>query len=636
MIRILLFSVLMLSTACVLESKTKEAPAPDETPAGKVLFGDPFIMLYNGTYYAYGTSSPDGIIVYTSDELKTWHMPKHRLALHKADVWANRRFWAPEVYHIKGKFYMYYSADEHICVAVADNPLGPFRQEVQKPMIEGEKCIDNSLFIDDDGKAYLYFDRFNDGLNIWVAELKDNLTEIKPETMTPCIHVSQEWETVFPRVNEGSFVIKHKNVYYMTYSANSFESPFYGIGFATAKSPAGPWTKYDRNPIYQNVGELTGIGHSAMFTDKTGDLRIVFHSHQSKTAIHPRVMHISSVTFETKDGMEIMKIDTNYFTPQLIKENAESDTYRNPVMEINTPDPTVIRAPDGSFYLYCTGNLVPVYRSTDMLHWNRVGSAFTKDTRPNFEPKGGLWAPDINYINGKYVLYYSMSVWGGIETCGIGVAVADRPEGPFTDKGALFRSNTIGVKNSIDPFYLEDKGKKYLFWGSFCGIYGIELDNDGLALKAGAEKVRIAGRLTEHFDSKGTEGTYIHKRGKYYYCFGSTGTCCEGANSTYRVVVGRSENLFGPYLTKNGQSMFDNHYETVLQGNSVYAGPGHNAEIITDDEGADWMPYHSYLRNEPKKGRVLCMDRIIWTDDWPLVERLTPSDESKVPIFKRE
>jgi beta-xylosidase len=274
-------------------------------------------MLHNGTYYAYGTSSPDGIIVYTSEDLKTWRIPENNLALNKADVWADRWFWAPEVYYVNGKFHMYYSADEHICVATSDSPLGPFKQEIQKPMIEDEKCIDNSLFIDDDGKAYLYFDRFNDGLNIWVAELKDNLTEIKPETMKPCIHVSQAWEEVWPRVNEGSFVVKHNGTYYMTYSANSYESPFYGIGVATAQSPTGPWTKYDRNPIYQNVGEQVGIGHSAMFTDKAGDLRIVFHSHRSKTAIHPRVMHISKVTFETEGGVEIMKIDPDYLSPQL-------------------------------------------------------------------------------------------------------------------------------------------------------------------------------------------------------------------------------------------------------------------------------------------------------------------------------
>ncbi|MDR1864171.1 MAG: family 43 glycosylhydrolase, partial [Bacteroidales bacterium] len=268
--------------------------------------------------------------------------------------------------------------------------------------------------------------------------------------------------------------------------------------------------------------------------------------------------------------------------------------YRNPVLAKSTPDPTVIRAQDGSFYLYCTEDIrnMPIYRSADLVHWNFVGTAFTGETRPDFEPKGGLWAPDVNYINGKYVLYYSMSVWGCNGTCGIGVAVADEPQGPFTDKGALFQSNAIGVQNSIDQFYFEDGGKKYLFWGSFCGIYGVELEDDGLSLKAGAEKFRIAGRLTDTFDPNGTEGTYIHKRGKYYYCFGSTGTCCEGANSTYRVVVGRSESLFGPYLDKAGNSMFDNHYETVLHGNAVFAGPGHNAEIVTDDEGNDWMLYH--------------------------------------------
>ena len=328
------------------------------------------------------------------------------------------------------------------------------------------------------------------------------------------------------------------------------------------------------------------------------------------------------------------KPPTNHITSSHTGHVGET-TYHNPILAKSTPDPTVIRVPDGSFYLYATEDVrnIPIYHSTDLVHWDFVGTAFTSETRPNFEPKGGLWAPDINYINGQYVLYYSMSVWGCNGTCGIGVAVADAPQGPFTDKGALFQSNTIGVQNSIDQFYFEDGGKKYLFWGSFCGIYGIELENDGLSLKAGAEKIRIAGRLTETFDSQGTEGTYIHKRDKYYYYFGSTGTCCEGANSTYRVVVGRSESLFGPYLAKDGRSLFDNHYETVLHGNAVFAGPGHNAEIVTDDEGNDWLLYHAYLRNNPKQRRTLCMDKIVWTDGWPAVAGLEPSSEAPIPVF---
>ena len=116
-----------------------------ETP---VPLGDPFIMLYEGTYYAYGTHADDGIEVYTSDDLQTW---KYKgMALQKKDVWADRWFWAPEVYEVNGKFYMYYSADEHICVATADSPAGPFTQSKKEPQIADEKCIDNSLFIDDD------------------------------------------------------------------------------------------------------------------------------------------------------------------------------------------------------------------------------------------------------------------------------------------------------------------------------------------------------------------------------------------------------------------------------------------------------------------------------------------------------
>ena len=314
---------LVISIGCLSCSATENKPLPEppiETVETEVPFGDPFIMLYNDVYYAYGTNADDGIQVYTSDDLLTWEVPERRLALDKKDVWADRWFWAPEVYHVNGKFYMYYSADEHICVATSDSPLGPFTQTVKEPMLAGEKSIDNSLFIDDDGTPYLYFDRFNDGLNIWVAELEDDLMTIKMETMKKCINVSQEWETVWPRVNEGPYVLKHKGKYYMTYSANSYESPFYGIGFATADNVNGPWTKYEGNPILQKPGNLVGVGHSAMFEDKEGQLRIVFHSHRSESKIHPRFMNISTVDFEEKDGETVMVIDPDFITPTLIIE----------------------------------------------------------------------------------------------------------------------------------------------------------------------------------------------------------------------------------------------------------------------------------------------------------------------------
>ncbi len=302
-------------------------------------------------------------------------------------------------------------------------------------------------------------------------------------------------------------------------------------------------------------------------------------------------------------------------------------TYRNPIIDTSLPDPTVIRADDGYFYLYATENIrnTPIYRSADLTDWKFVGTAFNDQSRPKWNPKGNLWAPDINKIDRKYVLYYSKSEWGGEWTCGIGVATADRPEGPFTDHGSLFISKEIGVQNSIDPFFISDGGHNYLFWGSFRGIYGIELTADGLAVKPGAEKQRVAGTFME--------GTYIHKRGGYYYLFGSAGTCCEGEKSTYRVTVGRSKNLFGPYVDKQGRPLTENHFEVVLHRSKDVVGPGHNSEIVTDDEGHDWMLYHGFKASDPDAGRVVYMDRVEWLDGWPVMKGEEPSNISPAPQF---
>ena len=102
------------------------------------------------------------------------------------------------------------------------------------------------------------------------------------------------------------------------------------------------------------------------------------------------------------------KVDEN--TPEESK-----DMYKNPVIDYSLPDPTIVQADNGYYYLYATEDIrnVPIHRSKNLLEWEYVGTAFTENSRPNFEANGGIWAPDINKIGDKYVLYYSMSVWGG-------------------------------------------------------------------------------------------------------------------------------------------------------------------------------------------------------------------------------
>lgn len=280
-----------------------ETPAPGAQPK-QILFGDPFIMLHEGTYYMYGTSGEDGILVYKSSDLLNWEGPagvKDGYALHKDDVWGEKWFWAPEVYFMNGKFYMYFSAEEHINAAVSDSPEGPFVQEEESPMLES-KAIDNHLFIDKDGKPYMYFVNFGEGLSVWVAEMNEDLLSFKKETMKQCIRQSQDWEREEGIVNEGPYVMNRDGVYYLFYSGNGYTSQQYGVGFATADNPYGPWEKFAGNPILQSPDTLRGVGHGAFFEDVSGKLHYVYHAHNSQDKIHPRKVYISECKFTEQAG----------------------------------------------------------------------------------------------------------------------------------------------------------------------------------------------------------------------------------------------------------------------------------------------------------------------------------------------
>ncbi len=275
---------------------------------------DPYILEYEGLYYIYGTNVGNGFDVYYSKDLKYWERAS-ALALTHTNSYGEKNFWAPEVYYVEkeNKFYMFYSAEEHICMATADSPLGPFKQEVQEPIRE-EGSIDTSVFFDEDGKAYLYFVRFTDGNVIWCAELNEGLKKIKEETLTECFKAEEPWELILPKVVEGPSVFKQDGKYYMLYSANGYTSQDYAVGFATADSPLGPWKKYEGNPVLHRYEELVGVGHGAPFFDKDGKMRYVFHAHRSTSSVHPRDSYV--VDMAVKDG--IVSIGGNLVKPLVV------------------------------------------------------------------------------------------------------------------------------------------------------------------------------------------------------------------------------------------------------------------------------------------------------------------------------
>jgi len=287
---------LRLLTLLFLLATTLTALAEGEV--SQVPLADPYILLEDGKYYAYGTHDASGIRCYSSDDLRTWK--DEGQALNKANTTEQQWFWAPEVYHRNGHYIMYFSANEHLFAATADSPKGPFKQVgsyQMESLIGSEKCIDSHVFFDDNGKAYVFFVRFTDGNCIWQAELEDDYITPKAGTLRKCFAVSQDWENKMGRVNEGPNVLKVGKRYFLTYSGNDYRSQDYGVGFATTTNIAtGAWSKSSVNPILCRFDDLVGTGHHSLFYDKEGILRIVFHAHESKENVGNRLMYIGTIT----------------------------------------------------------------------------------------------------------------------------------------------------------------------------------------------------------------------------------------------------------------------------------------------------------------------------------------------------
>jgi beta-xylosidase len=254
--------------------------------------------------------------------LRYW-TKQQNLALHKNNSYADRWFWAPEVYYLNGRFYMYYSADEHICVATSDSPLGPFVQDVQEPMLP-DKAIDNSLFIDDNGQAYLFFVRFTDGNAVWMAELESDYKTIRTGTMKLCFAAQLSgWEADMGKINEGPFVVKHNGWYYLTYSANHYQSQNYGVGFAYTFDLSGNWSKYSGNPVLQKPNGLFGTGHHCLFRDKDNNLKMAFHAHKSESVVNPRETYITAVEFTIPTrGMSILTVSPDWQAAYIYDPNS--------------------------------------------------------------------------------------------------------------------------------------------------------------------------------------------------------------------------------------------------------------------------------------------------------------------------
>lgn len=277
---------------------------------------DPFVLLVDGTYYHYATNDPDGYHVQVSTDLIHWE--DRGYCLHKNDVQGEKWFWAPEILATHGKYYMVYTADEHLGLAIADCPMGPFVQK-KKGWLSERHAIDGHLEVGADGCVYLYYVRFDGGNVIYGTKLTETVDKFVALAEAGELAIGEEvrllaaeepWETHMGKVAEGPFILQHGGKYYLTYSANDYQSPLYAVGYAVSDTPLGTYKKYAGNPILVGHGDMVGTGHHSFTTTKDGkDLLCVYHCHNSRNEIHPRLTCIAPAGFVAgEDEVDVLRI----------------------------------------------------------------------------------------------------------------------------------------------------------------------------------------------------------------------------------------------------------------------------------------------------------------------------------------
>lgn len=281
-------------------------------------------------------------------------------------------------------------------------------------------------------------------------------------------------------------------------------------------------------------------------------------------------------------------------------------------------DPDIVKDGD-TFYLFSTGEGLPIRTSQDLQHWIGAGQVFAEkpawiSTTDPSDPNN-LWAPEVLYFAGTFHLYYAASKFGSNQSCvGHATKAALGSTDPWLDLGAALCSNASGPAedfNAIDPNPFQDEdGNLWLGFGSFwSGIKLMPLDQAGSV--DGTDLFSLSTRA-----NTAVEAPHLQYHDGFYFLFESVDYCCQGSASTYKIMVGRSADVTGPYLDRDGTLLSDGGGTLVLQGAGRWRGPGHNA--IVHDGDRYWNVYHSY---DADNGGVptLRISELTWSDDnWPI------------------
>lgn len=306
-------------------------------------------------------------------------------------------------------------------------------------------------------------------------------------------------------------------------------------------------------------------------------------------------------------------------------------------------DPVVARE-NGKYYIFATGMGVGQMTSPDLKVWRPAHGVMPEipnwavDTVPGY--RGHTWAPDIQKVGGKWLLYYSCSTFGR-NTSAIGLMSNSTldPQSPdyrWEDQGVVVQSRPgLTDWNAIDPnLIIDEKGQPWLTWGSFWdGIQLVQLAPDHKTPLA--YPVTIARRYSKDGDrnmsaadreraaqapdagANAIEAPFIIRCGEWYYLFVSWDYCCKGENSNYKTVVGRSKSVGGPYLDRNGVDMAQGGGTLVAGPDDQYYGVGHCS--VYDFDGQWHFFAHGYSAAHDGESKLVHRKLSFDDEGWPSI-----------------
>ena len=288
--------------------------------------------------------------------------------------------------------------------------------------------------------------------------------------------------------------------------------------------------------------------------------------------------------------------------------------------EVLIHDPSTVILDGGRYYTYGTGNGIPILSSEDGWTWRRAGSLMSAvpggKAGPEVLAKGGnnTWAPDVIHLGDKFFVYYSAPATQPKSAIGLLVGRTLDPASPdyrWEDGGPVVWSDGIEDSNAIDPgVLLASDGRLWLTYGSYFGyIRLVELDRN-------TGRRRYPDRAPIDIAINSEASILIHRDG-WYYLLVTHGSCCQGANSTYNIRMGRSRKVTGPYLDNMGVDMIEGGGKLFAASRGRHVGPGHFG-LLDLGQGVEKFSLHYEADLDRGGVSVLDIRPLLWRDGWPV------------------